>query len=48
MRYSQENILSDSRYFAIEKTHEIQNSMRQYFALCQIGLMSSNIEIKQP
>ncbi len=31
MRYSQENILSDSRYFAIEKTHEIQNSMRQYF-----------------
>ena len=46
MRYSQENILSDSRYF--EKTHEIQNSMRQYFGSMSNRTDESNIEIKQP
>ena len=47
MRYSQENILSDSRYFD-RKTHEIQNSMRQYFGSMSNRTDESNIEIKQP
>ena len=48
MRYSQENILSDSRYFAIEKRMKFKIPCVNILALCQIGLMSPNIEIKQP